>query len=264
MLLTLELESKIYHPEIVNIARLEILEALRFASEEAANNPGMSPQQAGSAVRRFFEERFPNEYSFRDNTPGLSAGLVLRRTDCSTRALIAHEQLKRMGMNAGVEMIVPEKQGREAAGATAHMYNFIELDGGKRMYFDFGRGSHENYTFSDNKEISARYIGSSGCTAKVILQSTKDSSIYGSVLREPVIDKIRDFCAAFEKADVDLPEFLFANPDWLPAARDLAAFSRAQDRLIGTKESEAWEKGTQDSIRGIYPAFFKPENAATR
>lgn len=256
-LLALEQQTQVYPPAVVELAHLEIRDAIRYAGAEWKASTDKSVDDGATIVRKYFEEYFQNEYNFGDHTPGLSGGISLRRTDCSTRAVLAYEMLSGMGFKTGTESILAYKDGKPLPGAAAHIYNFIEAPDGTRVFFDFCRKPGEQYRFESTDAIKKTYAGGQAeIEVRVEHSSTKPGDLYGLLVREPIIDDVRDFCAAFQKHGGTLTAFLFDSPTHIPAMHKLCAYSQEIDRIFGKKEMDAWRTGTQESLRSIFANFF--------
>ncbi|MCB0339574.1 MAG: hypothetical protein KDD53_08220, partial [Bdellovibrionales bacterium] len=117
-------------------------------------------------------------------------------------------------------------------------------------YFDFCAKTGEPYVFSSPDPIHSHYIGNSGLSVSVF-------SDISMLVREPVIEVGKAFCSAYYETGGTLEEFLNQKPEFRPIVETLMKFARAQDRIFGTTESSLWEKGDPESIRELFPSFFK-------
>jgi len=255
-LVTLEERAKLISPDSADIARTEIKNAMFYARSEFAKYAEPTIGNGIEIVRKFFEEDFANEYRYRDSIQGVGSGLVFRRTDCSTRALIAREMLRAMYIDAGVEIIVAQKEGRDAEGIAGHMYNIVRAPNGSTIFVDFCTSKGKDCIFDTNTHFLQRYVGDSGYSARVLVSSSDDGDVYAAILREPVMDELTAFVRAFEAEKTDLEGFLNAHPEAEELIKRLQEYSKHQDELFGTKETELWRQGTQESLRQLYGQHF--------
>jgi len=255
-LIELEESAGIISKGSARIAQLEIQRAAYFARTEAAKLEKVTSDYAIQIVRRFFDEDFANDYRFRDSIQGLGSGLALRRTDCSTRALVAREMLRLMGFEAGAEILLAQKDGVDAPNIPGHMYNFLKHSDGFKTYVDFCVSPDQAFVFLNNEPIIRHYLGDSQYTARVLLSSSDSSAVYSAVIREPVNEAIFEFVQLFEAAGKALPEFLDLHPEAKDLVKRLRSYSDAQDKHFGSSESEPWEDGSQGAIRRLYGDYF--------
>ncbi len=255
-LVTLEERTGLISADCAAIARTEIKNAIFYAHSELAEYTEPTLENGIGIVRKFFEEDFANEYRYRDSFQGVGSGLALRRTDCSTRALIAREMLRAMNIDAGAEIIVAQKDGSDAEGIPGHMYNFIRVPNGTTRFVDFCTPVGKEFIFDTNTHFLERYVGDSGYTARVLMSSSNDGAVYAAMLREPVTNDIAAFVRAFEAGKADLEDFLKANPEATELVESLKAYSKHQDELFGTEETELWLQGTLASLRKLYGQHF--------
>ncbi len=255
-LVELERLANVVSGDTAAIAQVELKRAMHYAESEIAKLSEPKVEDAIAIVRKYFEQEFSNDYRFRNSFEGVASGMVIRRTDCSTRALVAREMLRRVGADAGAEVIFPQEDGVDVPGLPGHMYNFINLSDGSRLYVDFTTPSDGDFSFPDHEEIFRRYVGSSGFTPQIRMSSTDDSAVLSVTVREPVLQQIKAFTAAFAASGKDLEGFIADKPEFKDLVEFLKNYSRQQDKLFETSESPLWERGTQESIRELYAQFF--------
>lgn len=251
-LIDLEEQAGLVTATIADAARVEAKNAIHYAKEKITENVKPTVADAISIVRDYFEEAYPSDYRFRDSIHGLATGLAIRRTDCSTRAILAMEMLKAMGCEAGAEIISPQKDGKDISGQPGHMYNYVFGLEDVKIYVDYCTPKSKKYIFPDNREIIDQYVGDSGLNVKILVHSSDASIVYGMLVNEPVVELIQDFGNAFRTANDDLPTFLQKTPSWHPTVELLWKFSKAKDEIFGTSEVRLWEEGTQAAIRELY------------
>ena len=254
--LALEKEAQVYPKSFVELAHLEIRDAVRFADTEWKYVTEKSGDAAATIVRKYFEEYFQNEYKAGDRTPGLSRGISLRRTDCSTPAVLAYEMLTVMGLKSGTETILLYKDGKPFPGASATIYNFIESADGARTYYDLCLKPDEQYKFTTNQPIRDRDTGGNNeFELRVLNSGTQDTELYRQLVKEPILKEVITFCAASQNNGGTLPPFLNAFREYIPMMQKLCAFLKQVDLIFGKQEMDAWGKGTQESIRSLYRIF---------
>lgn len=251
--LKLEYQAQVFSGNIVSVAEIEIREAKRYALEKGGKN--VDPNKAGEIVRSFFEEHTKSFYDFLDNPQGLAGGIAIRRTDCSTRAIIAYEMFKAMNVKSGTEFMIAQENGRDRDGVQAHLVNWIELPDGKKRYFDFGNASDQPYAFDSDKPIIEHYLNGSERTARTEIRSG-DPNIYGAIIREPILPELIGFFSKFSKGTGDLSDFLKTNPEEIEGVKKITNYLRIQDRLFNSKDLEPWASGKRQQLLDAYKGFL--------
>jgi len=251
-LINLEERSGVIGAESASVARVEAKNAIYYAQQELKKHADPTIQDGLQIVRAYFEEAFPNDYRFRDPIQGVGTGLALRRTDCSTRALLSLAMLRAMGFDAGAEIIMAQHNGLDVPNEAAHMYNYVADKDGVKIFADFCSNKGATFVFPNNELISAKYVGSSGYTARVVLQSTSLPKIYGILVREPVQKMMIEFAAALlESKNETVTDFVQENPEWKSKADLLQKYAGFQDEIFGTKELHLWAEGSREAIRKL-------------
>lgn len=244
--LELEKLSGIYSPQVTEIATLEIQDGLRLVTSRANDLTELTPRAAGEIIRGYFETYYLNEYIFTDNTGGIAGCIATRRTDCSARAILALTFFESLGFETGVEIILPKRNEEVLHDALGHIYNWVKLDD-RRLYFDFCVDLGQPYCFEDPKPIQDHYLGQNE-----VGLSISTSNELGILIDEPIINARKNFFTAFFAQPEDLAAFLTAHPESQKVCDHLKAYSKAKDTLFGTTESQAWESGTQESLRNVF------------
>lgn len=253
-LLSLEKGSEIYSLRIVDVATLELKEAVRFAKEKAGQTQ-VDPKKAGEIVRSFFEEHFPGEYNYSDDTPGVSAGIVTRRTDCSTRAVIAHEMFGALNVKNGLYYMMVQKDGEDIPTAPAHVINWVSAENGEeKIFFDFGQTGQKQYKYSEPKAVVEHYLGSSGLKARTT-EFNNPAEIFGALVREPILSLLREFMPKYAQENLDLPDYLRAHPETIALVRRIVSYLEKQDELFQSNEAAPFKNGSREEILKEFGAF---------
>jgi hypothetical protein len=247
----IELEERagVITPATAERASLEAKNAIYYARMEFSQLKEPTVEAALWIVRKYFEQDNPSDYRFQGNIGGLALPLCIRRTDCSSRALVAMEMLKAMGFEAGAEVIGADQDGIPQI---SHMYNFVRTKDEQYTFADFSATGQERFIHENRSIIMERYVGDSGLTARVQLSSSDPGILYGFLIDEPVIDLKREFQEAFKKAGKDLEPFLTDYPEWGDRVEVLRRYSTIKDEIFGTKEGPRWQSGTHESIRALH------------